>query len=93
MYKIIFSKQFLKDIKTIKSHKSFKESELLKVLQILINGDRLPEKYRNHKLKGNLSGKYDLHLAFDIVVIYEIEEEFLLVHMIRVGSHAALNLN
>lgn len=52
----------------------------------LINGLSLPEKYRDHALKGDLK---DFSKP-DLVLIYTVSDEF--VHLIRIGSHSELDI-
>lgn len=56
----------------------------------LINGLSLPEKYRDHALKGDLKDFRDCHIKPDLVLIYTVSDEF--VHLIRIGSHSELDI-
>lgn len=57
---------------------------------MLSKGKTLPEKYKNHPLKGNLKGYYDCHILPDWVLIYKIEKERLTLLLFDVGSHSDL---
>ena len=50
MYSIITTSQFEKDMLRAKKQKK-NMTELARVLLLLENGEKLPEKYQNHKLK------------------------------------------
>jgi mRNA interferase YafQ len=76
-----------KDTKRIKK-RQYDMSKLAEVIRKLRTGEVLDDKYRNHKLEGNRSDCYDLHIEPDWVLIYSTDDEC--VHLIRTGTHADL---
>jgi len=58
------------------------------LVRLLASGSPLPEKYRDHPLKGNLKGLRDCHLRPDMVVIYACSDT--MIELVRVGSHSEL---
>lgn len=60
------------------------------VVNMLLEGTPLPEKYRDHPLKGKLKGFRDCHVKPDLVLIYGKEEDVLIVTAYRVNSHSEL---
>ena len=85
--KIQIQKSFEKDAKKIK--KRGKDLFKLKIiLNILSEGKRLPEKYRNHKLVGNYRGYWELHIEPDWLLIYKKTKTTLIFE--RTGSHSDL---
>jgi mRNA interferase YafQ len=48
----------------------------------------LPERYRNHSLRGNWKSYRDAHLEPDWLLIYRVAGDEL--HLTRTGSHADL---
>lgn len=63
---------------------------LRKVIDMLANGETLPEKYKNHPLKGKLKGFYDCHVMPDLVLIYRIEKERLILLLFDIETHSNL---
>lgn len=63
---------------------------LTNVINILARGEILPERYKNHPLKGNLKGYYDCHVLPDLVLIYKIEKEKLILLLFDIGTHSNL---
>lgn len=63
---------------------------LTDVIDILSKGETLPEKYKNHPLKGNLKGYYDCHVLPDLVLIYKIEKEKLVLLLFDIETHSNL---
>ena len=79
------SKRFRQDVdRLIKRRYDF--GEFKTVISLLINETPLPAKYRDHALKGKLSGYRDCHIESDWVLIYAIRGNVLFLY--RTGSHA-----
>lgn len=57
---------------------------------MLSKGERLPEKYKNHQLNGNLKGYYDCHVLNDLVLVYKIEKEKLVLLLFDIETHSNL---
>ena len=78
---------FKRDVRLAK--KRGKDMEKLRsVLQLLLNQQPLPERYRDHALKGRWSGWRDAHLEPDWLLIYRVSGGEL--HLARTGSHSDL---
>lgn len=89
VYKLVFSNSFKKDYKLIK--KQGKDISLLdKVIPILLSGEKLPRKYKDHQLKGNLSKFRELHIQPDWLLIYTKNDTELILTLSRTGSHTEL---
>jgi len=65
-------------------------AKLREVLDLLIEGSDLPQKYRDHTLVGNFSGKRDCHIEPDWLLIYSLSEDDSHVTFERTGTHADL---
>ena len=50
-YKIIQTNRFKKEYENIKKQKFYKEKDFTDVVDILVRGEQLPEKYKNHPLE------------------------------------------
>ncbi len=60
------------------------------VIDMLAKGETLSEKYKNHPLKGNLKGYYDCHILPDLVLLYKIEKDRLVLILFDIGTHSNL---
>jgi mRNA interferase YafQ len=90
-YDVKRTSQFKKDFKAIiKQGLDIKELE--KVLEILINGDVVPEKYKDHPLRNSKDFKNcrELHIEPDWLLIYKYNNDQLILYLIRTGSHSDL---
>ena len=87
MYEIFRTSSFKKDYKKL----STADKEILKeVVILLVNGETLDQKYKDHNLIGNYLGCRECHLKPDLLLIYRIENEILELALTRVGSHSKL---
>ena len=69
---------------------SFKKGFKNVVIEILANGDVLPQKYKDHSLSGNYKGCCECHVRPDLLLIYRINEGVLELTLVEVGSHSDL---
>lgn len=65
-------------------------STLKTVINILATGKELPAKYRNHKLKGDSSNVFDLHIQSDWILLYTKDKTNKIIKLVRTGSHSDL---
>lgn len=78
-----------------KSYKRMKKRGLKldlldEVVAMLASGQRLPQKYRDHALKGSLSSFRECYIQPDWLLIYMIEDDILTLTLVDTGSHADL---
>lgn len=88
-YDITFSTQFKRDLKLIRKQGK-DENKLKKVIELLANGEPLPQKYKDHNLTGNYADCRECHIEPDWLLIYEIIEDDLILYLTRTGSHSDL---
>ncbi len=89
MYKVNYTNQFKKDLKLAQAQG--KDINKLKVVvDILVAGDELPEKYHDHNLTGKYQSCRECHITPDWLLIYKIYDTELILLLNRVGSHASL---
>lgn len=83
------TKQYRKDIKRYRHLKNYLH-ELNVVRNLLISGEVLPIKYRDHPLEGN--DLRDCHIKPDFVLLYLKDNSKKAIVFVRVGSHSELDL-
>lgn len=82
-----YSNKFKKDLKRLR--KSVEDMKRLKSLvKILQYNVKLPDKFMDHQLKGKYSHHRECHIKPDLLLIYKIEDEKLI--LVRTGSHSEL---
>lgn len=85
-YSIVFGPRYRKDIK---KYANFAE-DVSKVVKFLSDGISLPSKYKDHKLRGDLSEYRECHVRPDLLLIYKREKKRLILYLFRLGSHSDL---
>ena len=87
MLAFTFTSQFKKDLKLLaKRHKNL--DKLYEIMGMLIWGEPLPERCREHGLSGNYIGLTDCHIEGDWVMIYRKSDEKIVFYY--TGSHSDL---
>jgi mRNA interferase YafQ len=81
--------QFKQDVKRV-ARRGKDMDKLRTVLDILIDGRKLPGPYRDHPLRGNFAGSRDCHIEPDWVLICTLTDNGSHVRFERTGSHSDL---
>lgn len=89
MLTIKYESQFRKDYKTIVK-RGYDTRLLATVLDILVSEQELPQKYKDHPLKGNYKDFRECHISPDWLLIYQIKQKELILCLSRTGSHSDL---
>ncbi len=61
------------------------------IVETLLCGESLPEKYKDHALVGNWKGHRECHIEPDWLLVYRITESTLVLSLVRTGSHSDLD--
>lgn len=70
-------------------HKKIILEELKLVVELLVNEQPIPKKYRDHELLGRFKGIRELHIKPDDLLLYiKIEEEKII--LMAMGSHSEI---
>lgn len=88
-YSLEFTNQYLKDLKLARK-RGLDERKLNEVILILISGENLPAKYKDHSLAGSYKGYKECHVTPDWLLIYNTETTLKIVTLVRTGSHSDL---
>ncbi len=89
MLTIKYQNSFKKDYKLIKK-RGYDISKLQNIIDLLASRKPLPYVNRDHNLIGNYAGCRECHITPDWLLIYEINEDELILHLLRTGSHSDL---
>lgn len=88
-YTIEMSTKFKKDYKLAKK-RGYDTTLLRAVIDLLADGETLPEKQCDHALSGDYSGCRECHILPDWLLVYRIEKELLILALTRTGTHSDL---
>ena len=89
MLTIKYHTMFKKDFKRIKK-RGYDISRLEKIIELLANEVPLPEQFKDHNLSGNYNGFRECHIAPDWLLIYQVNNNELVLVLSRTGSHSDL---
>ena len=89
MLNIFYSSQFKRDYKVVKK-RGYDLKLMNDVIGLLITGDPLPARYKEHTLKGKYSGQTECHITPDWLLVYKIDNDCLILTLTRTGTHSDL---
>ena len=89
MLEAFYTTKIKRDVKLLKK-RGYDFKKFAKVVDILRNGEKLPEKYKDHKLTGEYEGQRECHIEPDWLLIYKIEDNLLILTLTRTGTHSDL---
>lgn len=89
MLEIRFNNRMKRDVKLMKK-RGKNLNKLEDILNKLANLETLPEKNKDHQLKGEWGDFRECHIEPDWLLIYKIEENELILYATATGSHSDL---
>ena len=89
MLNIVPSNQFKKDLKLAKK-RGLDLGLLTSVIDTLASQKPLDVKYHDHNLSGNYRSFRECHIEPDWLLIYEIQNNVLILMLYRLGTHSEL---
>ena len=90
MYSIELSKHYRKSYAKIARSGKFPRDEIDFIVDKISRGEKLDSKYKDHVLKGELAGIRECHVRPDLLLLYQIEGDVLVLLLVDIGSHAEL---
>ena len=92
-YFIVSSKRYEKSFRKLLQSGKLAEkrlNELEYIITALAQGKVLNKKHKDHRLKGNLKDHRECHIGFDVLLVYRIREQDLVLVLVNVGTHTEL---
>ena len=84
------TKQYEKSFKKLKHSGKFDEKELNKIIDLLCVGNRLGPIYQDHALHGSLAGFRECHIKGNLLLMYYIKNQELVLVLFNIGTHSEL---
>lgn len=84
------SKGFEKSLKKVLASGKVTIQEIEKLIDLFQKQNKLPSKYRDHALQGDWKGYRECHVKGDLLLIYKIQDDQLVLVLIDIGSHSQL---
>ena len=89
-YKLVTTTAFKREYKKLLKRK-YNMNLLSEIVNLLLKGENLPQKNKDHALSGNWNGYRECHITSDWLLIYKIYEDRLILSLSRTGTHSDLN--
>ena len=88
-YNLVWTARFKKEYQLAR-RRGLKIEKLDDIIRMLVKGGELPESMHDHELKGKWKGHRELHIESDWLLIYQKQDDILVLELTRTGSHADL---
>ena len=90
MYHKNYTKRFQKSLKKVIHSGKIKREEIELVVDTLASGQKLTPKFQDHFLHGSLAGVRECHIRGNILLMYQIKNQELVLVLIDIGNHSEL---
>ncbi|HIC97983.1 MAG TPA: type II toxin-antitoxin system YafQ family toxin [Aquificaceae bacterium] len=90
-WRVLKTRQFDKNLKKLLKSgvkKDLVDATVEDLLRWVCGKGPLPAKYNLHKLKGNLQDVWDIHLKYDLVLLFKLNEDSKCIYLLNIGSHS-----
>ena len=88
-YSLVLSGYFKRDLKlAVKRKRDITIMDA--VVEMLLSGESLPARYKDHNLSGNWASHRECHIEPDWLLIYYIDDEVLTLTLTRTGTNSDL---
>ncbi len=84
------SSRFKTSFKRIVKSNSFDREVFEYVIISLASDIPLPSHYKDHQLQGKYKKLRECHISPDVLLIYEKDEDYLLLTIIDIGTHSEM---
>lgn len=89
-YNLRITKRFKKHLKQIAKQNIENVKKIYDTVNILQKGETLEERFKDHPLVGNWIGHRECHVLPDLLLIYKIVENVLILELVDTGTHSDL---
>jgi len=90
MYTVVISHRYKTALKRISRHKHFDRITLELVVNLLARNASLPSNYKDHALTGKFKEYRECHLKNDLLLMYQIIDNELILLLVDIGTHSDL---
>lgn len=90
MYLVKENKKIRKSFKKYFRSGRITREKLQNLVDLLIMGEKLEPRYKDHELKGEYKGIRECHIEYDLLLLYQINNEDQILFLVNIGSHSDL---
>ncbi len=87
MYTAVSTRGYRKAYKQAIKRKDFKPQLLKEIIIRLTHSERLDPRYQDHQLTGEFKDYRECHIAYDLLLVYQKQDDLLILLLIDLGSH------
>lgn len=87
-YNLHVSSSFKRDFKKLQRKND--KDKVYKVIGTLLDGQTLEPKYQDHALTGEYSGYRECHVKPDLLLVYKVDDDILMLTILRIATHSKL---
>lgn len=89
-YELRFTNRFKKHLKRVEKRNPKNIKKIHETVNLLQKGEPLPERLCDHELTGNFAGHRECHVLPDLLLIYKIYKNLLILELADTGTHSDL---
>lgn len=89
-YELKFTNRFKKHLKLVEKRNPKNIKKIHETVNLLQKGEPLPERFCDHELTGNYAGHRECHVLPDLLLIYGIFKDILILELVDTGTHSDL---
>ena len=90
MYLKYYTKRFQKSFKKVLRAGKVSREEVELVVDLLARGKKLSREYQDHSLHGSYENLRECHIRGDILLVYKIEKQKIVLVLFDIGAHSEL---
>jgi len=90
MYVVKHSRRYRKSLKHVSQYPNFHQGELDDIVIQLRSNKQLDARYYDHELKGEYRGIRECHIRNDLLLLYQKDDNILVLLLVDIGTHASV---
>ncbi|MEK9154258.1 MAG: type II toxin-antitoxin system YafQ family toxin [Patescibacteria group bacterium] len=90
MHIVKLSSRYKKSLRRVSQYPSFVVEELDEIVIKLTQNIPLESRYRDHDLKGQYQGIRECHIRNDLLLLYQKQDDALILLLVDIGTHASV---
>lgn len=89
-YGVKQSHRFKRSFRKVSQYPEFDRAALQSIVELLRKDIPLDSKYRDHLLKGEFAGVRECHIRNDLLLLYQKQDDILILLLVDIGTHASM---
>lgn len=90
MREIVATTRYRRAYRKLSKHKQFPLAILEQVITAIAGGESLAARHRDHALSGTLKQFRECHITPDLLLVYQLSRDKLVLVLVDLGTHSSL---